>query len=211
MRPAALFLASTLLAAPALAEDEPELATAVPAADGAEPAPVEDDEPPPPPVVLRQVPPRFSWEMAFQVSYGMVPEFEGSPPWAGFGLRGAWGRHWGNHRVGVGAGITFEGPVGVQWANVLEPVATYDWVYPKGAILGLSAGPSLVLAVDTHDRIRATTLFGAGFQVSGRVGYSQPFSLVARRFFVAAEPKLRWVDGNVSGLVSIVLGSGRGY
>jgi hypothetical protein len=53
-----------------------------------------------------------------------------------------------------------------------------------------------------------------------RIGYSQAWSMTSRRFFVAVEPKFRWTadlspngDG-VSGpswMVSIVIGSGRGY
>ena len=84
------------------------------------PAPVltgDDDDEVLRPIELRNVPPRFSWDLALMPSYGMHPEFTAAPPWLGLGVRGEWGRHYGpakNHRVGFGFGFSAEGAISVQ-------------------------------------------------------------------------------------------------
>ncbi|MCB9679950.1 MAG: hypothetical protein H6733_00635 [Alphaproteobacteria bacterium] len=174
-------------------------------------AQVLDDEAPPPPVVLRAIPPRFSWDFAFSASYGMLPQFPTYPHWGGFGIRGGWGRHFDAHRVGAAVAVSFEGPVVVQWATNFEPQATWDYVSPKGVYVGASAGVTLGLNVDVGQTLKPRVWFDPGPMIAARIGYSQPWSMVARRFFVAVEPKLRYTAQtfNVGG--SIVIGIGRGY
>ena len=53
--------------------------------------------------------------------------------------------------------------------------------------------------------------FDAAPMAAFRIGYSQPWSLVARRFFVAVEPKIRVIDGRVNVIGAIVIGTGMGY
>ena len=43
-----------------------------------------------------------------------------------------------------------------------------------------------------------------------RLGYSEGWSRVSRRFFVVLEPKARWVRGGPELLCSVVIGQGRG-
>jgi hypothetical protein len=43
------------------------------------------------------------------------------------------------------------------------------------------------------------------------VGWSQPFSRLARRLHVVLEPKVRMVDGRLNPTVALYVGSGRGY
>ncbi|MCB9664692.1 MAG: hypothetical protein H6732_11310 [Alphaproteobacteria bacterium] len=168
------------------------------------------EEAPPPPVVLRAIPPRFSWDVGLQVSYGMLEQFDAAAPWMGFGFRAGWGRHFGNHRVGAGGIVSIEGQVGVEWANVLEPYAAWDTIVGKGLYLGASIGPMLSLNVDTQDRGKTTVSFDAAPFVAFRIGYSGAFSVVAKRFWVAVEPKLRIIDGRPSFVGAVVLGTGAG-
>lgn len=179
----------------------------------AQTATVVDDEEAPPPVVLRHIPPRFSWEFGISVGYGMLTQFPEAPSGIGFGLRAGWGKHFGAHRVGAGLSITFEGAIPVQWSNNFEPAFVWDFIVPdtKGLFLGLSAGPDLILNVDSGATRNLETDFTAAPSLAFRIGYSQPWSLVARRFWVVVEPKVRIINGNVNVIGAIVLGSGNGY
>lgn len=164
----------------------------------------------PPPVVLRTIPPRFSWDIALQVSYGMLEQFDAAAPWVGFGARGGWGRHFGSHRVGVGSSLSLEGPIGGQWANILEPYVSWDTVIGKGLYLGASAGPMLSVNVDTLTRGKTTVSFDAAPYASFRLGYSNAFSTATKRFWVCVEPKLRIIDGRPSFVGALLIGTGSG-
>ncbi len=173
---------------------------------------VVDDEAPPEPVVLKHIPPRFSWDFALQASYTMLAQFDNAPPWMGIGFRASWGKHFSNHRIGAGLTISLEGPIAVQWGNNFEPHVTWDFVSDKGLLLGASLGPDLILNADLGATSTIQTSFNVAPFVSARIGFSQPFSLVARRFFVAVEPKLRMIDGTVPSFGgAIMIGSGMGY
>lgn len=178
-------------------------------------AQADDDEPPPAPVVLKHLPPRFSWEVALAPSYGMITQFPDNPPWMGLGIRGGWGRHFGTaHRVAAGLSISFEGPITVRWSNNFEPHAMYDFVATdkaKGLWVGASLGPSLILNTALARTSGYDVTFDVAPMVSARIGYSSPFSRIARRFFIGVEPKLRVIDGAANGIVAIVIGSGMGY
>lgn len=175
----------------------------------------DDDEPPPAPVVLKHLPPRFSWEVALAPSYGMITQFPDNPPWMGLGVRAAWGRHWGtSHRLAGGLSVSFEGPITVRWSNNFEPHVLYDFVATekaKGLWFGASLGPSLIVNTALARTSGYDVSFDAAPMVSARLGYSSPFSRIARRFFVGVEPKLRVIDGAPNGIVAIVIGSGMGY
>jgi hypothetical protein len=203
----ALLLGTLLGAALAPSTSRAQSSPAEPPSGGAE----LEEEAPPPPVVLRAIPPRYSWDFAFQVSYGQVPLYPDAQPYVGFGLRGGWGKHFGKHRLGIVVDLTMEGPVTVQWVHALEPGFSWEYVHAKGLYLGAGVGPTLALGVSLKHTQQYAVDFDVGPYASFRIGYSQPYSLVARRFVVAVEPKVRWLNGEFTGLVSIVLGSGRGY
>lgn len=197
---------AVLLAGPAWAQDPAPVPPAPPA-----PTPSLEDEPPPPAPVIRDIPPRFSWDFAVSVSYGMMTQFNAAPPFAGFGFRGGWGKHYGRNRVGAGLAITFEGPIPIQWGNYFTPAFNWDFVHEKRVALGASAGVELVLNADSGETQQYNVTFDPAPMVAFRVGYSSPWSLVRNRFFIVLEPKLRVIDGQPSFVGAIVIGSGRGY
>jgi len=171
----------------------------------------DDEEPPPPPIVVKHIPPRFSWEIAINPSYGMLPQFVDTPAWVGIGLRGGWGKHYGPHRLGAGLSFTFEGPLAVEWSNNFEPMMMYDWIHKSGLWLGASLGPTLMLNSQAATNRKLETTFLAAPFAAFRIGFSRPWSLLFKRFFIGIEPKLRVVNGQPAGIVSLVIGSGTGY
>lgn len=203
MRSTSTWLAAAFafgLSAPAFADDTDAVAAA--------------EEPPPPPIVLQRVPPRHSWDFALAPSFGMIGYFrEDLPAWLGVGIRGGWGAHKGFHRFGVGLSVAAEGEVTVMWTTAIEPAATWDWISPKGLLLGASVGPSLLLhhTLAARAGVSFDTKVGASPHAAFRIGWSQPWSLIGKRFFVAAEPRLRWIRGAPSASIALVIGSGGGY
>jgi hypothetical protein len=181
----------------------------------ATPALAQDDDKPPEPVVLKNVPPRFSWDFAVQASYSMLPQFDAAPPWMGIGFRTSWGRHWGstgNHRFGPSFAASFEGPIAVQWANYFEPAASYDFVGENRFWAGASLGASVIVNVDLQDQASYITTVDFAPMVAARIGYSTQYSVLMKRFFVGVEPKFRLVDGILPSFGgSIVIGTGMGY
>lgn len=191
------------------------LVALLPALLVAAPALAADDDKPPEPVVLKNVPPRFSWDFAVQASYSMLPQFDAAPPWMGIGFRGSWGRHWGNtgnHRLGPSLSATFEGPIAVQWANYFEPAASYDFVSEKRLWAGASLGASVIVNVDLQSAASYITTVDFAPMVSARIGYSTQYSILMKRFFVGVEPKFRLVDGILPSFGgAIIIGTGMGY
>lgn len=187
-------------ASPAFAEDE---------APTTEPKVYEQEELAP--VVLRHIPPRFSWNVGLAISYGMLPQFDRIPAWAGFGVRGGWGKHFGSHRIGFDIGFMFEGPIAVEWANTLEPAIGWDWIGPTGLFVGASVGPTLSVGTYLTPTQTLENRFDAGPFAAVRIGWSQPWSLVSRRFWVAVEPRFRWIAGQPSVVATLMFGTGNGY
>lgn len=173
-----------------------------------------DDPPPEAPSesaweALTRMPPRTAWDAGLHVSLGNIGYWrDETPPWVGFGLRGGWGRVFGDHRLGAAGTLSVEGPIPLYWSAILEPQATWDVVL-KGLALGASVGPALML----HSELETTGMkgvFGVAPSAAFRVGYSEPWSRVGRRFFVHAEPKLRWIRDGLDWSVALVIGSGAG-
>ncbi len=206
--PAETVPAETAPAETAPAEEQVVMPTALQPLD-----PATADEPPPPPVVLKNIPPRFSWDMALMPSFGMQPQFVDTPPWLGLGFRASWGKHFKAHRVGAGFGFSIEGALSVQWSNNFEPQAMWDFVSKKHLWVGASLGLDLQLNVDIPPGSSRGVRYGfvpapmAGF----RIGYSQYWSLISRRFFVGVEPRLRMIGDLPAAGVAIMIGSGVGY
>ncbi len=171
------------------------------------------DEPPPPPVILQRIPPRFSYELAMHASYGTLTAWRDQVPgWAGLGLRFGWGKNFGKHRIGPGLTLAIEGPVTVQWTTAIEPALNWDFVNLKGFALGVSGGVSALFnAGIVHGSSTYVTSWDAAPTLSARIGYSETWSRVGRRFFIYLEPKVRYFDEAFNPLVAIVVGSGRGY
>lgn len=177
-----------------------------------------DEEAPPPPVVLERIPPRFSYEFGVHASYGTIATFIDAVPfgWVGLGLRAGWGKNFGRNRIGPGLVLAFEGPIPIHWSFALEPQVQWDHVTLKGFAVGASVAPSLL--VNTGDN-KGTTETSTHFApaLAFRIGYSETWSRVGRRFFIYLEPRLRYVVGAedtrqaLNPLVAIVIGSGRGY
>ncbi len=160
--------------------------------------------------VLRDIPPRYSWDVGLTVSYGMLPQFE-SRGWAGFGVRGTWGKNFGRHRIGPTLGVALEGQIALQWTNNFEPGVAWDFVHEKKLWLGATLGLDLALHVDGAGTYDPLVSFEPAPALGFRIGFSQPFSLVRSRFFVAIEPKIRIMGGQPQVLGVIVIGSGKGY
>lgn len=192
-------LALAVLTASALAE-EPAVST---------PA----DELPIPTLTLDRIPPRYSYEMAMQVSYGEVAFFQESvPPWVGFGLRGGWGKNFGVQRLGVAGTFAAEGELGINTFLSLEPAVTWDFVTAgkKGGLqLGASAGSAFGYTVKAVT-IEEESGFVVAPAVAARIGWSQGWTRVGRRLFVFLEPKLRFASDGVAPVVALAVGSGGG-
>jgi len=165
---------------------------------------------------LEKLPPQTSYDMAMQITYGAISHFQTDvPPWIGFGFRGGWGRHVdgpsggaSTHRLGASFGFSAEGPFPLHYNLVLEPLATWDVI--QGQLLfGASVGPSLFVHSFLGLKGQENSL-GAGLTVALRLGHSQAWSRVGRRVFFLFEPKLRIVEGQLSPLGSIIIGSGWG-
>jgi hypothetical protein len=160
--------------------------------------------------VLKRLPPRVSWEVALYPSVVTLPQFVDAPVWLGLGIRGSAGKHFGDHRVGGGFGFSAEGQISIQWSNNFEPQAMWDYVSDKGVWAGASLGVDLILNADippgSSRGLRYS--FDPAPMVGFRFGYSQPWGIGMRRFFVGLEPKLRIIDGAPGVAVSILIGSG---
>lgn len=171
-----------------------------------------DDEKPPEPVVLKNIPPRFSWDFAIQASYSMLPQFNAAPAWMGLGARATWGKHFGNHRIGPNLTISFEGPIAIQWGNYFEPSATWDFVGERKLWIGATLGVSLIANSELGAQSNIQTSFDIGPMAAFRIGYSTPYSILMKRFFVGVEPKLRIVQGSLPSFgAAVMIGTGFGY
>jgi hypothetical protein len=162
---------------------------------------------------LDQIPPAVTAEMGVRVGYGEVAAFKGQiPPWIGFGLHGGMGWHVGqtrHHRFGPALDLSVEGPFPEFYSVTLQPSAAWDHVDHHllvGASLGLLLGYNSHLLIVGND-----TSFAVGPALSARIGWSQRWSRVMRRMYVAAEPRVRLVGGKPAVDVSVVVGSGRGW
>lgn len=191
-----------------VAEPAPEPESTSATAPPTTPAPVEEELEAP---VFRDIPPRFSWDVALSVSYGMMPQFD-TRGWAGFGVRGQWGKNFGpHHRFGPTLGVFFEGAIAVQWTNNFEPGLHWEFVHEKKLWLGATLAVDLALHADRAGTLNTKLAFEAAPVAAFRIGFSQPFSIVRRRFFVGLEPKIRVMGGQPQFVGAIVIGSGAGY
>lgn len=163
---------------------------------------------PPPPVVLKIIPPRNSMIFGFEFGYGYYGNFTEQPDYVNFGFRLGWGRHIEGHRLGVSGRISLDGAILLEWMNNVAVTFDWDWVKKDGGILvGASVGPEFV-AHATREITGYEWTFGAAPRIAARVGYSQPYNINARRFFVAVEPAFRWAENAPDITIAVVLGSG---
>lgn len=188
------------------------IASTASAAEG-DAAPAPEDELPIPTLTLDRIPPRYSYEMGVQVSYGAVAYFQETvPPWIGFGLRGGWGKNFGLQRLGLAGTFAAEGELGVNTFLSVEPAVTWDYVSPgkKGGIqLGASAGGALGYTASAAT-VDVTSAFVAAPSAAVRIGWSQGWTRVGRRLFVFLEPKVRFAADGPAPVVALAVGSGGG-
>lgn len=183
----------------------------------------EEGDLPIPTMHIDRVLPRFSYELAVQIGYGDVGYFRQTiGQWVSFGIRSAWGRNIGPHRIGVEGIVGLDGPFGTHTTIFAEPRLAWDFIsgVDKGVQLGGSLGPSLayrnVAVVGPENNLIAYTVSPTA---AFRVGYSEGWSREGRRFFAFVEPRVRYelvgeaVDQGqpFSPGISIAVGSGRGY
>lgn len=159
---------------------------------------------------LEQIPPRYAYEAGVHMSYGTIGYWRShTPPWVGFGIRGVWGRvSRDQNRLGAGLGLNVEGPLPLYFSGSVEPQFAWDRV-ANGLLLGASAGPSFLW----HSMLEIQGpkhSFGVAPMGALRVGYSEPWSKVGRRFYAVLEPKFRWIRGGGDYSVAIIVGSGAG-
>jgi hypothetical protein len=193
----------------------------LPAAPEAPQAVVDSADLPIPTMKIDRIAPRYSYELALQMGYGDVAYYRKDlGPWIGMGIRGSWGKNLGAHRVGFeGIGST-EGAFGVYTTMVLEPRLIWDWIgsIDHGVQLGASLGPAFeyhnrAIVGPNNNEVALTVSPTAAF----RVGYSEGWSRVGRRFFAFLEPRVRYSpageskDQPFSPGINLVIGSGRGY
>lgn len=159
---------------------------------------------------LEQIPPRHAYEAGVHMSFGSIGYWRSvTPPWVGFGIRGMWGRVYRDgNRLGAGLGLNVEGPLPLYFSLSAEPQIAWDRV-SRGLLLGASVGPS-VLWHSTLEIQGAKHAFGVAPMAAVRIGYSEPWSKVGRRFYAVLEPKFRWIRGGGDYSVAIIVGSGAG-
>jgi len=161
--------------------------------------------------VLEQMPPRASYEVGLVMSFGTIAYFaDDTPPWVGFGVHAGGGRVFSDqHRLGAALGVQLEGPVPLYYSASVEPQATWDYIAGKRLQVGASVGPALMLHSEL-ETIGSKNKFTINPMVAFRVGYSEGWSRVGRRFFALLQPKLRWIDARPDFSVGLIVGSGNG-
>jgi hypothetical protein len=162
-----------------------------------------------PKVELKRIPPRFSWEAGAQLGFGEIGYWRNDIGWWGaLGFQGAWGRNFGLHRIGLGVAIVIEGPAPIYMSLGLLPTVRWDWIHNSGLYLGAGAGPTFYWHYSQADKEHALRMSPSA---SFRIGWSQGWTRVGKRLFLAVEPKISWIRGGISPMFSLVIGSGRGY
>ena len=158
---------------------------------------------------LDNMPPRYSSELAMQVIYGNVPYFsKETPAWIGFGLKVSGGKHFGDTRLGYSALLSTEGPAPEVYTVGIEPHIAIE--HHIGALsVGASIGPDLI-AYTKATLASPDRNFGIAPSAALNLGYSQPWSRVARRVFFYVEPRIKITNGNFVPSVALAIGSGRG-
>jgi len=184
-------------------------------AEGDAPAPADEPEEEILPMsawdVLEEMPPRTSYEIGLVMSFGTIAYFaEDTPPWVGFGVHAGGGRVFGDqNRLGAALGVQLEGPVPLYYSVSVEPQATWDYIAAKRVQVGASVGPALMLHSEL-ETVGSKNQFTVNPMVAFRVGYSEGWSRVGRRFFALLEPKFRWIDDRPDISVGLIVGSGNG-
>jgi hypothetical protein len=192
------------LAPPALAQTQDESPSPAPEL-GEEVAPMSAWD------ALERMPPRASYEVGLVMSFGTIAYFaDETPPWVGFGIYTGGGRVFSNqHRLGAGLGVQLEGPVPLYYSASVEPQATWDYIAGKKLQIGASVGPALMLHSEL-ETIGSKNNFTVNPMAAFRIGYSEGWSRVGRRFFALLVPKFRWIDDRPDLSLGLIIGSGNG-
>ena len=159
--------------------------------------------------VLEEMPPRASYEIGMVMSFGTIAYFA-DRAWVGFGVIAGGGRVFSDqNRLGAALGVQLEGPVPIYYSVSVEPQATWDYIAAKRVQIGASVGPALMLHSEL-ETVGSKNQFTVNPMVALRVGYSEGWSRVGRRFFALLAPKFRWIDDRPDFSVGLVFGSGNG-
>lgn len=159
---------------------------------------------------MDDLPPTRTTDLSVGVLFGQMPYWnELTPFWPGIAIRyTAAVVAGGDTRIGGGAQVSLEGPFPEHYMIGLEPMFVIDYI--PGPI---QVGGTVGLGVNVYgeaDLRGANATFGASPAVSGHFGYSQPMSRVSRRFYVLAEPKVRYDGSKASFSAMLLIGQGRG-
>jgi hypothetical protein len=159
---------------------------------------------------LESMPPRYSYDLSLHAIFGQIPHYTDLAPWwPGVGIRAVWGPNFGNARVSIGGLLSAEGPVPEFYVIGIEPQVGIDSISGK-----LQIGASAGVGAHYYGRAAVTGLYESAWGVSpgvmARVGYSDAWSRMGRRFFVFLEPKVRLTGSTISSSFALVVGSGRG-
>lgn len=158
---------------------------------------------------LEGLPPTWSNELSVHVIYGLTPFYaHQAPAWVGFGVKVGAGKHYGNHRLGGSFLLSTEGPAPEEYAIGLEPHLAWEGLF--GSVLaGASIGPDLVYYAESV-LTGADRHYGTAASMSAHLGFSNPWSRVARRTFFYVEPRMKYADGELVPSISLAIGAGRG-
>lgn len=160
---------------------------------------------------LRALPPSFSWDFQMGSGYTDVPALrQYSNASLGMGGRFGFGKHLDNptHRLGGSLALSIDGPVPITFAFVVEPAAGWDAIFRR-VLVGAGAGVAMSYNMN-NDLVGWDTSLTAGPSFTVRLGYSEPWSRVGRRFHAFVEPRVRYMSELWSPGVMLYVGSGVG-
>jgi hypothetical protein len=159
---------------------------------------------------MDDLPPTRTTDLSVGVLFGQMPYWnELTPYWPGIAIRYTAGAvAGGDTRIGGGAQVSLEGPFPEHYMIGLEPMFVIDYIpgpFQVGGTVGVG-----VNVYGEADLRGANATFGASPAVAAHFGYSQPMSRLSRRFYVLAEPKVRYDGSQTSFSAMLLIGQGRG-
>jgi len=164
-----------------------------------------------PEVELQRIPPIYSYDVGLQIGVADITYYRDEvAPWATYGFFFSWGWHpRGNDRIGPGMAVMIEGPFPLHYSTSFEPSFRWDRIMGKLAV-GAAVGPAFMIHSKSTE-LGPQVAFTPAPMIAGRIGWSEGWTRVGRRLFIVAEPKLRWIAGDLNYGITLQVGSGQGY